>query len=197
MRVSVVGGLMVIGAAMLLALTVGIALLGGSASIRGAGAGSLTLTAGALLLGLGSGLLAIAGIPPLDGRIVRAGLALVALGIATNIATSDASASSVLVYAYLFGGLAAWLGTILAAIGLLRAPGRPRLVGLTFVGGVVVALVAGVIANEPGTGLAVDGAISRQVLGLVATAGAGLMLAGLAGVGLLAVRPRIASPRLA
>ena len=197
MRVSVVGGLMVIGAAVLLAVTVGIALLGGSASIRGAGAGSLTLTVGALCLGLGSGLLAFAGAPPLDGRIVRTGLALVALGLATNIATADVATESVLVYAYLLGGLAAWVGTIVVAIGLLLAPGRPRLVGLTFVAGVLVALVAGMIANDPGVGLAANGAPPREVLGLVATVGGGLMLAGVAGVGLLAVRTRLPVPRVA
>jgi hypothetical protein len=187
MRASLVGGTLIVGAALLLALTLIVALGGGSVSVRGVGPGSLTLTAALLLLGAGSAVLAVDGSAPLDGRTVRVGFALIAFGVSASVATASVSTSSSLIYLFLLGSFATWGGTMVAAIGLLRAPGRPRWVGLTFVAGVLVALVAAGIANDPGVAFGPE-ALPRQVVAVVATVAAALMLVGVAGVGLLAIR---------
>jgi hypothetical protein len=187
MRASLVGGTLIVGAALLLALTVIIALGGGSASLLGSGVGSLALTAALLLLGAGAAVLAVDGTAPLDGRIVRVGFALIAFGVAAAVATANVSTSNMLIYLYLLGSFATWGGILVVAIGLLRAPGRPRWVGLTFVAGVLVALLSASVANDPGVAFGPE-ALPRQVVAVVATLAAALMLLGVAGVGLLAIR---------
>jgi hypothetical protein len=179
------GGGLVTAAAALLLVTFAVALNGGSVSLLGQGPGSLALTVALALLGSGFLALAIGGRPPLDGRTVRAGLALVAIGVALAFATSGVSPSNMLIYVFLLGSFAVWLGTLVAAIGLLRSPGRARWVGLSFVGGALAALVAGAIANDPGVAFAPDAQGLRDAMSLVATVGAGFMLAGVAGVGVL------------
>jgi hypothetical protein len=186
MSLSRIGGVLVIAAAALLAVTLVIALGGGSVSVRGDGPGSLTLTAALVLLGAGLLVLAIVGPPPLDGAVVRAGFAVVALGGAAELATANVSASSALVYVFLLGGLAVLAGAIVSGVGLLRSPGRPRLVGLTFIAGVLLAFVAGAVANDPGVAFSTDTAGLRTAMSVVAAVAAGLMLVGLAGIGVLA-----------
>ena len=187
MRASLVGGTLIVGSALLLALTVVIALGGGSASVRGSGVGSLILTAALLLLGAGAAVLAVDGTAPLDGRTVRVGFALIAFGVAAAVATANVPSSSMLIYLFLLGSFATWGGTLVVAIGLLRTPGRPRWVGSTFVAGVLVALASTGIANDPAVAFGPD-AVLRQVVAVVATAAVALMLVGVAGVGLLAIR---------
>jgi hypothetical protein len=187
MRASVVGGALIIGAALCLALSLIIALGGSSVSVRGIGPGSLTLTAALLFLGAGSAVLAVDGSAPLDGRTVRVGFALIAFGVSASVATANVSTSSMLIYLFLLGSFATWGGTLIVAIGLLRALGRPRWVGLTFVAGVLVAILSGSVANDPGVGFGSE-ALPRQAVAVVATVAAALMLLGVAGVGLLAIR---------
>jgi hypothetical protein len=186
MSLSRIAGGLVAGAAALLALTLVIALGGGSVSVRGDGPGSLTLTAALVLLGGGLLILAIAGPRPFDGRIVRTGFALVVAGGAAELATANASASSALIYVFLLGGLGVLVGTIVTGIGLLRSPGRTRWVGLTFVAGIVLAIVAGSIANDPSVAFSAEANGLRTAMGMLATAAAGLMLVGLSGIGVLA-----------
>ena len=187
MSLSRIAGGLVAGAAALLALTLGIARGGGSVSVRGDGPGSLTLTAALVLLGGGLLILAIAGPRPFDGRIVRTGFALVVAGGAAELATANASASSALIYVFLLGGLGVLVGTIVTGIGLLRSPGRTRWVGLTFVAGIVLAIVAGSIANDPSVAFSAEANGLRTAMGMLATAAAGLMLVGLSGIGVLAL----------
>jgi hypothetical protein len=186
MPLSRIAGGLVAGAAAFLAATLVIALGGGSVSVRGDGPGSLTLTAALLLLGGGLLILAIVGPPPFDGRIVRSGFAFVVAGGAAELATANASASSSLIYVFLLGGLGVLLGTAVTGIGLLRSPGRTRWVGLTFVAGIALAIVAGSIANDPSVAFSAEANGLRTAMAMLATAAAGLMLAGLSGIGVLA-----------
>jgi hypothetical protein len=194
MPLSRIAGALVVGAAALLAVTLVIAIGGGSVSVRGDGPGSLTLTAALLLLGAGLLILAIVGPLPFDGRIVRTGFALVVAGGAAELATANVSPSSALVYVFLLGGLAVLVGAAVTGVGLLRSPGRTRWVGLTFVAGILLAVAAGFVANDPGVAFSADANGLRAAMGLLAAAAAaGLMLIGLAGIGVLAFlgEPRV------
>ena len=55
-----------------------------------------------------------------------------------------------------------------------------------FIAGVGLALVAGAVANDPGVAFSTDAAGLRAAMGIAAVVAAGLMLAALAGIGLLA-----------
>ena len=186
MSLSRIGGALVVAAAALLAVTLVVGLNGGSISVRGDGLGSLTLTVALVLLGAGLLVLAIVGPPPFGGRLVRTGFLIVAVGGAAELASASATADSALVYVLLLGGLAVLVGVVISGIGLLRTPGRPRWVGLIFVAGVALALVAGAVANDPGVAFSTDAAGLRAAMGIAAVVAAGLMLAALAGIGLLA-----------
>ena len=156
MSLSRIGGALVAAAAALLAVTLVVGLNGGSISVRGDGLGSLTLTVALVLLGAGLLVLAIVGPPPFGGRLVRTGFLIVAVGGAAELASASATADSALVYVLLLGGLAVVVGVVISGIGLLRTPGRPRWVGLMFVAGVALALVAGAVANDPGVAFSTD-----------------------------------------
>ena len=186
MTLSRIGGALVALAAALLAVTLVVGLNGGSISVRGDGLGSLTLTVALVLLGAGLLVLAIVGPPPFTGRLVRTGFAVVAAGGAAELASASATADSALVYVLLLGGLAVVVGLIISGIGLLGTPGGPRWVGLMFIAGVGLALVAGAVANDPGVAFSTDAAGLRAAMGIAAVVAAGLMLAALAGIGLLA-----------
>ena len=186
MSLSRIGGALVAAAAALLAVTLVVGLNGGSISVRGDGLGSLTLTVALVLLGAGLLVLAIVGPPPFGGRLVRTGLLIVAVGGAAELASASATADSALVYVLLLGGLAVFVGVVISGIGLLRTPGRQRWVGLMFVAGVALALVAGAVANDPGVAFSIDAGGLRAAMGIAAVVAAGLMLAALAGIGLLA-----------
>ena len=55
-----------------------------------------------------------------------------------------------------------------------------------FVAGVGLALVAGAVANDPGVAFSTDTGGLRAAMSIAAMVAAGLMLAALAGIGLLA-----------
>ncbi len=186
MSLSRIGGALVAAAAALLAVTLVVGLNGGSISVRGDGLGSLTLTVALVLLGAGLLVLAIGGPRPFGGRLVRTGFLIVAAGGAAELASASATADSPLVYVLLLGGLAVVVGLVISGIGLLGTPGRPRWVGLMFVAGVGLALVAGAVANDPGVAFSTDTGGLRAAMSIAAVVAAGLMLAALAGIGLLA-----------
>jgi hypothetical protein len=182
-----IGGGLVIAASLLLLATVCLALGGGSVSLLGAGPGSIVFTIALVALAVGGLCLAIGGPAPFNGLVARIGLGMIAIGVATSFATSGVSPSSLLVLVFLAGSAAVGLGGLVTALALIRSPGRPRLVGLLFVGGVGLAIVAGGIANDPAVAFAPDLAWLRQLMGGVAVLAAGMMLAGVAGVGVLAL----------
>ena len=186
MSLSRIGGALVTAAAALLAVTLVVGLNGGSISVGGEGPGSLTFTVALALLGVGLLVLAIVGPPPFEGAIVRTGFAIVAVGVAAELVSAKAAADSALVYVLLLGVLAVLVGAVISGIGLLRTPGRPRWVGLMFIVGVALAVVAGAVANDPGVAFSTDAAGLRAAMGTVTVVAAGLMLAALGGIGLLA-----------
>jgi len=187
MSVARLAGVLVVAAAALLSLTLVISLGGGSVSVRGEGPGSLTFTLALLVLGAGLAILAVIGPRPLDGRIVRTGFGLIVAGGLVELATANVPPESLLIVAFLLGGLAVLVGVVVTGIGLLRAPGRPRWVGLGVVAGMLLVVAAGFIGNDPSVAFAPDAAGLRAVTSALAVAAAGLMLISLAGLGFLAI----------
>ena len=187
MRFSRIAGAAVLAAALLLAVTLAIGLGGGSVSVRGEGPGSLTFTAALVLLGIGLGILAFVGPAPFDGRIMRTGFALIVAGGLVELTTANVPPESLLVIVFLLGGLAVLVGIVVAGIGLLLVPGRPRLVGLGFVVGMLLVIAAGFVGNDPSVAFSPEAAGLRGATSALAAIGAGLMLVSLAGMGVLAV----------
>lgn len=190
MRLSRLGGLLILGSCVLLALTVVAALFGGSVSVRGAEPGGWALTAAMVLLGVGSGLIALGGFEARRARIARLGLILVAGGLLTTLATSNASVSSMLVIVYLLGGAVFALGILVTAIGMIGAPGGPRRTGLVFIGGLALAAAAGGIANYLRSPDGSAWFAAQAVAAVLALVAAGALIFGIAGIGLLALERR-------
>jgi len=190
MRLSRLGGLLILGSSVVLVAAVVAAVFGGSVSVRGSEPGGWALTAAVVLLSVGSWLVAIGGFGAGPARVARIGLGLMGGGLLSVLATSDVSVSSMLVVVYLLGGLVFAFGTLVAAVGLIGMPGRPRRTGWTFVGGLSFALIAAGMASwlrspDGSAWFAVP-----QVAGALALVGAVALVAGIAGVGLLAIEQR-------
>jgi len=186
-RNGFIGGLLVIGSSILLAISAAIGASGGSVSVQGAGAGGLTVTAALLLLGLGAAVLSVGGPAPLNGRLVRLGLGLIAIGLLATLTTATQPSDSVLIYAFLAGGAVSGIGALIAALALLASPGRPRIAGSLFAGGLLVAMAGGALNNSVGATVAAP----------IALVGGVLMLLGLASIGLLGLLGVSAPPVVA
>jgi hypothetical protein len=178
MRTGYIGGLLVIGACLLIVVTAAIGAAGGQVSVQGAGPGSLTLTAALAMLAVGALLIGVGGSRPLNGRFARLGLVLSGIGLTATLSTASASASSMLVFVFLIGGLVAWIGVIITGLAVLATPGAPRRAGLTFGAGLLIAAAAGALNNVVGPTMA----------GPIALVGGAVVLAGIASIGLLGVR---------
>ena len=178
MRTGFIGGLLVIGACLLIVVTAVIGAAGGQVSVQGAGPGSLTLTVALAILALGALLIGVGGSRPLNGRLARLGLVLAGIGLTATLSTANVSASSMLVVVFLLGGLVAWIGVIMTALAVLATPGRPRQAGLVFVAGLLIAMAAGALNNVVGATIA----------GPIALVGGGVVLLGIGAIGLLGVR---------
>ena len=178
MRAGFIGGLLIIGACLLVVVTAAIAAAGGQVSVQGAGPGSFTLTTALALLAVGAFLLGVGGSRQLNGRFARFGLILSGIGLTATLSTANVSVSSMLVLVFLIGGLVAWIGVIVTAIAVLATPGRPRQAGLIFVAGLLIAAAAGGLNNVVGSAIA----------GPIALVGGGAVLLGIGAIGMLGVR---------
>jgi hypothetical protein len=188
MPLTRIAGLLVVGAAALLAVTLVFAGGGGEVSIGGAGPGSLTATVALLLLGAGLFILAIQGRPPYESRVLRTGFALVVVGGTAELLTAGVPVESWLVVIFLLGGMLVLAGTVVSGIGLLLTPGAARRVGLGFAAGIALVVLAGYVANDPGIAFSPEAEPVRGAMNVVAIVGAGLLIGSLAAVGILAMR---------
>jgi hypothetical protein len=191
MRIGTAGGLLIIAASVMFAAAALIALTGGSVYVGWESPGAVAVTIAVILLAAGAGLVALAGPERLGGRLVRGGLALVAVGLISTIATSKVGASSMLVLVYLGGGLLSLIGVAVASIGLARSRGGRR-AGGTLLAGLILFAAAGAIANAMSaarlSGAGSDGPGPIGMLGVaLAVFGCATMAFGLASIGWLAV----------
>lgn len=188
MRLGAIGGLLVVAACALGLVAEVIALGGGSVGVRSTSPGGISLTLALILLAGGAAILGLSGPEPLDGRVLRIGMVLVALGIPAVIATTDVSASSMLVVVYLLGGVIAFFGAVAICLALLHSTGEPRRVVLMFLAGLVIAAVAGGIANAATSDVAPLSQIARVLPTPLALVGSLVMLAAVARLGFLGIR---------
>lgn len=192
-----VGGWLTLSASGLFLLAGAVAATGGAVSAGGDGFGGRVVTAALLLLAGGAGVLAAAAPPGLSRLSTRIGLALVAGGLAVTLATSNVSPSSMLVFVFLAGGAVSLLGLVVTALSLASSSGVARLIAMTFLAGVVLAIGAGIAANAA---VGPDGPLSsvlQLVAGALATLGGVAMVGALAGVGVVCARAPGRTHRLA
>jgi hypothetical protein len=202
-----IGGSLIVGGWAALLATAGGAVVGETVAVGGSGAASLLGHAAVALLAAGAAILAFRGPGPLGTASVRLGQGILALGLASALASSiwagaypsDPLESWPIVMLFLVGALFILLGAIVTVAGLLRTPGRPRTLGSLFVTGVAIVLLAAAVANAA-LGQARSGADDQllTMFGIAASlAGFGaIALAGI-GVGILAFdadRPAATAP---
>jgi hypothetical protein len=146
----------------------------------------MLVVAFALILSIGAGIVGLVAPLPLDSRLTRVGLGLIAVGMLTVglgravvvIPTGSNELSSLPYLILVFGGvLATAVGSLLCGTSLVRSPSVvPRIVGLALLGGPVSLPLAAFISLP----LHVDASV-------IVLIGLGLVLLGYAGIGLLAM----------
>ena len=181
---AVIGGLFVIsGWTFLVGGFVSISLVGPAVS-------NLLIGGSVPVIALGAGLLSVAGRQPLRGRGMRIGLGLLALGLAMVRGSSIRAAAlaydpledgpTVLLSAA--GAIASFIGALVTGLSLLRMPGRPRLVGLLFFGGLALFLGGSTLGNHD----TVPDPVLLAIRAVGVLGAAGLALGG-TGLGVLAI----------
>lgn len=191
MRIGTAGGLLIIASSVMFAVAALVALTGGSVYVGWDSPGAVAVTVAVSLLAVGAGLVALAGPSRLRGRAVRGGLAIVAVGLISMIATSKVSASSMLVLVHVGGGLLSLVGVAVSSIGLAGSRGGRRAGGILLLGLILFA-AAGAVANAISaarlSGGGTEGPGLLGILGVaLAVVGCATMAFGLASIGWLAV----------
>ncbi len=187
MRLFPIGGWLLVVGCLLLVVTAVMATAGASISVGGLSPGGIVAALGLAAIAAGAALIGIGGQAPLDSSLVRTGLVALAVGIALVVATAGATLSNPLVIGTFAGGVMILAGAIVTALGLARAPGRGKSIVLTFLAGLALNMVSGAIfSSMVESGTATSGNLFTTGLSV---AGGGLMLAAIAGVGLLAIGP--------
>ena len=194
MRFGPIGGLLVIAACLLLLATEAIAATGESVRVATTTPGGIVATSALILLAVGAAILGLSGGRPLDGGFVRGGLLLVAIGILTVIATSNVSASSLLVVVYLAGGLVNLIGAVTLGLALLRSSRRPRRLAYVFLAGLLLAAIGGGAANAASSDVALVAGFAKVVSPVLALIGSWVMLAAVTGLGFLGLRATNGDP---
>jgi hypothetical protein len=204
--VSRIGGRLLVASSALLVIAAFVAATGGSVALGAGdavGAGTLASLGAIGLAAIGAGVLAISPGNGLRGRLIRAGLALVAIGLFGIVGSTIISAtlsydpleSVPSVALLLIGGVGLLLGVPLTVVALLRLPGQPRRVGLLFVGGLGAAVTGGIVSGASSAGGATG---TLGTLGIaIAVLGAAMIVASIAGLGLLAMSAPERAPVIA
>jgi len=152
--------------------------------------GGFLLTAAVPFVAVGAALLAIVGGRPLQGRGIRVGLALLAVGlllawgsmmVAASL-TYDPLESAPVIILLLVGAPVVAVGAIVTGISLLRGRGPVRVVGVLLVTGLLLLIAASILA---GGGTASDPFL--LVIRLLMVGGAAGFVLGATGIGILAL----------
>jgi len=121
--------------------------------IRGGGIDDLFVDASLALLGFGAGVLSIGGPWPLHGRLVRLGLGTLAVGKLSYLAVSIMATASTfdqlgsLLQILRVGLGAAFLGSLITGLSLVRTRGATRLVGSLFLAGMLLLALMANLGN--------------------------------------------------
>jgi len=194
-RLAAIGGWLVVAGCALVLVPVVMAALGQTVAIGSSSLGGVALAVALAALGAGFALLAVTGPRSIGGIGVRVGLGLLAVGIAATLVASviagmltyDPLEELSFVIPFVAGALAIVIGIPATLIALLVRGGSPRRVAATFLGGLAVVIVGGMVSSAI---LANDPTASGPpvVASLVSAAGLALMLVGTGGLGLTAIR---------
>lgn len=193
MKLSSIGGALIIASSALLVVAASVGVAGGAVSIGWSGGGQIAITLAVALLAAGALLSSVSGSGALGARSMRVGLAILGAGAVMLLLSARVAMDDPLIFAFLAAIPLTWLGVVVCVLGLLRSPGRPRTLSLAFLGGLGLAGLAGAIRTGITTsGTALPLPIDVLTLGLVAIGGV-LVVAAIAGVGLLGLRPPAAA----
>lgn len=193
-----IGGMLVVGGCVLFVVTGAIFVGGGGVGIGLRDVGGLVLAASLALLGSGAAVLSVAGPRPLNGRAVRVGLGILAVGLLSSVASSAIAAGLTydpledgpFVILFLVGGLATIIGSPVTVLSLVRAGGRPRAVGSLFLAGLLLVILGGFLGA--GTNPNPD---PLPVIGrALAVLGGVVIVLGGTGVGVLAINGSRSAP---
>ena len=200
MRLGQIGGALAIGGWALIVIAIAIAATGGAVGIGTAEIGGLVLAAALTLIGSGAALVGIAGQSPLDGRAVRIGLVILAVGLVSSLGSSiiaagsqdDPLASVPFIVFFLLGAAATALGAVVTVLSLLSTRGLARILGALLAAGLALLTLAWILGSRPS-----DIQSPGGVGGILALLGGIAIVLGGAGVGALAIRgdrsPAVAS----
>jgi hypothetical protein len=182
----VIGGWLLVGAMIV------VAGFGNSVQIGGGSPGSYALIMALAMIGCGLAVLSVTGPRPLQGRLMRVGLGVLAVGlvgtlISTIIAAGlayDPLENGPFVATFLLGSLAICVGLPLTVLSLLRHAGPTRRVGSLFLAGLLFVFAGNVVLSNSELSAGLLHAIGSTFVFLGA---AGIVLAG-AGTGALPLR---------
>lgn len=185
-----IGGALVLGGGVACLVAIPIILAGDRVGSLLQGLAQLIFPAALIPIGLGAAILGVAGTRPLDGRSVRAGLAMLGAGLlayeAANIVPAPDGTNTLQSWPHIvglvFGALATVAGALVTGLACLLSPRPLRPVGALLVAGLVL-LPAGQLLAAPGA----DGQ-SSPVARAVQVIGAAAWLVGVAGIGALGLR---------
>ena len=194
MELGRVGGALVVASAFPLAAALVIATAGGSVSVQGTGPGGLAVTVGLALLAAGLALVAVGGRDVLPNRAARVGFGLIAVGLAATIATSSVAGDSPLVVVFLLGGAVSAAGLLITALALVLTPGRQRRIAAVFLAGIAATGAAGLVTNLVRASDGSSIGVAQVVAGVLALTAGGLLVLGVALVGMLGLERSAVEP---
>lgn len=189
MQFGRIGGALVVGGWALFVVMGAIFVGGGSVGLGALSIGGLVLDAALALIGSGAVVLSVTGPKPFNGRAVRIGLGILAVGLLVSLASAimagasenDALESIPMVVLLLVGGLATVIGAVVTVLALLLTRGPSRVVGSVLLASLGLLILAWILAN----GLDAP-QLDAVAAVLAASGGVGIVLGGI-GVGALAI----------
>jgi hypothetical protein len=141
-----IGGLLVLGGGVLF-------MIAGAIYVGGGGIDNLFVDASLALFGCGAGVLSVGGPRPLHGRLVRLGLGTLAVGQLSYLAFSIIATASTfdqlgsLLQILRVGLGAAFLGSLITGLSLVRTRGTSRLVGSLFLAGMLLLALMAILGD--------------------------------------------------
>ena len=184
MRYGRIGGGLVIGGWALAVIGIGLSWVASSAVF------GLVGTLAAVMIGSGAAVIAIAGVAPLRGLVVRVGLGLLAVGLTCLVGSAIVAArltyepfeDAPFIVLFVAGWLASSVGMLVTQLALIRAGGLARRLGVLFFAGLASTWLMGALAAAMGSGPLQIVAAALAVLGATG------FVIGCAAPGVLVVR---------
>lgn len=177
-----IGGLLIIGGALMLVLAVPIFVVQGGPGLGMSDIGGLATDVSLALFGFGAAVLSVGGPQPLQAPLVRVGLGALAVGQLSALAFSigagatefDALESLPLSILLIVGLGAVVLGWLITGLGLVRRSGPPRVVGALLVSGLLLYALQ-LLLSSIQIELPADTSVAALALTVLGNAGVGVL----------------------